>query len=137
MLTKRRRGFTLVEMLTVMVVIALLAAIIIPNFRHSTDSANYAACQQNITNIATALQAYANDNAQAFPTTTSALIPTYLPTMPTCPAAQADTYSSSYESSLQSTGTGMFTIYCNGFNHSNIVSAPNEPYYIFGQGLGP
>ena len=44
----RKSGFTLVEMLIVVAIIALLAAIAIPNFVHARTSSQRAACIENL-----------------------------------------------------------------------------------------
>ena len=60
------RGFTLVELMVVVAIIALLAAIIIPNYVHSRAQASLAESEANIKQIATALELYYADN-QAYP----------------------------------------------------------------------
>lgn len=58
------RGFTLVELMVVVAIIALLAAIIIPNYVHSRASAAVAQSEANMKQIATALELYYTDNQQ-------------------------------------------------------------------------
>ena len=135
--TGRAKGFTLVELLTVLCLLTMIAAIIIPRFFIARDTSAYTACGQNLRNLATALQAYANDNNQQYPPTLAALAPQYLGTLPLCPDARGvDTYSSSY---AFSTDPQNFTVFCNGNYHSTVVGVqPNQPYYYFGGGgLGP
>lgn len=133
---RRSNGFTLVELLTVLVVIALLAAIITPRYLAARDNSTFTACSQNLKNVATALQTYANDNSQTYPSSLSQLTPQYLALLPSCPtAAGPDTYSPSYESATQPPN---FTVFCQGSYHiavSGITS--DQPYYYFGEGLGP
>ena len=57
-------GFTLVELMVVVAIIALLAAIIIPNYVHSRASAAVAQSEANMKQIATALELYYTDNQQ-------------------------------------------------------------------------
>ena len=59
-----QRGFTLVELMVVVAIIALLAAIIIPNYVHSRASAAVAQSEANLKQIATALELYRTDNQQ-------------------------------------------------------------------------
>jgi prepilin-type processing-associated H-X9-DG protein len=54
-------GFTLLEFMTVMVLIELLAAILLPVFSHAQQKAWAARCLVNLTNIGTALRMYAAD----------------------------------------------------------------------------
>lgn len=63
---RTERGFTLVELMVVVAIIALLAAIIIPNYVHSRASAAVAQSEANLKQIATALELYRTDN-QAYP----------------------------------------------------------------------
>ncbi len=55
-------GFTLVEMLLVLVILATLAAIVIPKFAGRTEQANVTAAQAQIANFETCLDAFEIDN---------------------------------------------------------------------------
>src|SRR4051794_2738597 len=58
----RRSGFTLVEMILVMVILATLAAIVIPKFVGRGEQARETAAQTDIRNFETALDAFEVDN---------------------------------------------------------------------------
>ena len=55
---KMRRGFTLVELMIVIVVIGILASIAIPRFQHAQDSAREASCRCNLRVLGTAESIY-------------------------------------------------------------------------------
>jgi len=60
-------AFTLVEILVVLGIIALLAGILLPAVLRSRQRAHRANCQNNQSQIARALAAYLNDNAEYYP----------------------------------------------------------------------
>jgi type II secretion system protein G len=64
--TSRELGFTLIELMVVVAIIALLAAIIIPNYVHARAQASVSQTEANIKQIATALELYYGDN-EAYP----------------------------------------------------------------------
>src|SRR5690349_2056339 len=64
-----RRGFTLVELLVVIGIIALLAAMLFPTFRQARDSANRVGCASNLHQWGAIWHAYSNDNRGKIPVT--------------------------------------------------------------------
>ena len=62
MLIQNRNGFTLVEMLLVLVILGLLAAIVVPKFAGRHEQAKVTAAQTQISNFKTALDAFEVDN---------------------------------------------------------------------------
>lgn len=89
-------------------------------------------CKTNLKNICTAVEMYSTDNHGEFPTTLSALTPRYLHVLPSCPAAERDTYSAGYQRgpwrsedvSIQIDG---YRVVCRDRNHVVAGMAENEP----------
>jgi type IV pilus assembly protein PilA len=65
-------GFTLIELMVVLLIIAILLAIAIPTFLGVTSGANDRAAQSNLTNAMTESAAIYQNNGQAFPDPTVA-----------------------------------------------------------------
>ena len=75
-----KKGFTLVEILVVVAIIALIAAIAIPNLIRARVNANEAAAQATLKAISNAMENYASINSK-YPSTTTAVLgvtPPYL-----------------------------------------------------------
>jgi prepilin-type N-terminal cleavage/methylation domain-containing protein len=61
-MAKQKNGFTLVELLLVVLIISILAAIAIPRFADSKDKAYVAQMKSDLRNLATYQEQYAGDN---------------------------------------------------------------------------
>jgi prepilin-type N-terminal cleavage/methylation domain-containing protein len=82
------RGFTLVEIMIVVMIIGVLLAIAIPNFVTARQSTRSKTCVANLKQIDSAKQQYIIDaKLQPTATPTSAnIVPSYVRAFPSCPA---------------------------------------------------
>lgn len=65
-LTPQSRGFTLIELMVVLVIIGVLAALIVPNVLNRADDARVTAARTDVNNLVQALKLYKLDN-QRYP----------------------------------------------------------------------
>jgi prepilin-type N-terminal cleavage/methylation domain-containing protein len=90
--TSKKSGFTLVEIMIVVAIIGLLAAIAIPNFVRARTTSQMNACINNLRQVDGAKQQWALETKQATNATpTYANISVYLKNAVSCPAAGTDT----------------------------------------------
>jgi len=84
-------GFTLIELMIVIAIIAILAAILIPNFLHARNESVTAACEGNEKQLATAEEEYSVDNGGAY-ASLSVLTTPYISVVITDPVSTGNAY---------------------------------------------
>lgn len=86
-LPAKQRGFTLVEVMIVVGVIAVLMAMAIPNLMKARESARARACVSNLREMDQAKEQFAMERAKKVgdAVTWGDIVPAYLKTQPSCP----------------------------------------------------
>ena len=93
-LHSRQKGFTLIELMIVILIIAILVAIAVPVYLAATNSAKRRTCQSNLRTIDSSINAY-NGFYDAWPPAGgvwTVMGAKWLKRSPTCPAAAPGTY---------------------------------------------
>jgi general secretion pathway protein G len=87
----QKRGFTLIELMIVIAIISILAAILIPNFLHARSESVTSACEMNEKLLATAEEEYSVDNGGLYIPIANLTTP-YLVGVPTDPVKAGNLY---------------------------------------------
>jgi len=127
-LLKSQSGFTLIELLIVVLIIGVLAGIAVPRVAGYSNAAKKRACQANMKQIATALEAYYIDHGR-YPDDDdelkNALEGTYLKALPKCPGNDENNKGSAeYEYSQEE--NGKFELVCP--NHGFKITEESEEF---------
>ena len=116
-MAQEEAGFTLVELLVVMLILGLLAAIAIPAFFNQRDKARDAQAKVFDRTAETAMETYATDNGGTYAGATAAALKGIESTLNganisavTVPAGGGDTSNKSYKVSVTSSTGNVFSI---------------------------
>ncbi len=103
------------EIIAILAGIAVLIALALPEMVAEERSKLTYECQGNVHDLATALEMYSTDYGGRFPPTLEKLIPNYIEAIPTCPAADDDTYTQAYE---HGSNPDLYIVTCQNPSHS-------------------
>lgn len=88
----RGRGFTLVEVLLVVIIVGILAAVVIPRITYSRSEAQKAACDANVRTLNSQIELYRTQTGN-WPADLDALVTAdYIDAVPECPFGTAYVY---------------------------------------------
>lgn len=89
-------------------------------------------CKQNLRELGTALEMHSTDANGKYPDALAKLVPKYLPSLPHCPSAQADTYSDGAQFGPDAPANkerheDYYLVYCAGSHHEEAGVGPDQP----------
>jgi general secretion pathway protein G len=126
--TKFARGFTLVELMVVMLIIAILAAIAIPAYVASIRAAREAVLKEDLHVMRDAIDSYTNDKDKAPQALDDLVTAGYLKSIPVDPVTHSsDTWVPTMDDTLQSvdqTDPGMTDVH----SGSEQAGSDGQPY---------
>ena len=109
-------------------------------FKNQRAQDQLTACKFNLKDLGTASEMYSTDSSGLYPTEISFLTPKYLKTIPHCPSAGKDTYSSDYRTNTKEllaqaakdktevdTSQAQYHIQCSGEHHRSAGLEANYP----------
>lgn len=117
------------ELMAILAGVAVLAALTVPGMMADERTRYTTECRGNLKNVATALEMYSTDFGGRFPPALEVLVPNYLLSIPSCPAAGQDTYSGGYS---WDDNPDKYSLSCAGFHHPDL--GPGRPAFTVERG---
>lgn len=126
----KQSGFTLIEMMVVIVIIGILLALLIPNLVRSKHQGQLAACEHSLRALASAMENY-NAQNKIYPDSLDRLTQANYIQQVVCPTNRAD-----YGLDVTDDGRD-YTLFCNGIHHLVLGELVGEgfPQYSGAAGL--
>ncbi|MBS5942895.1 MAG: prepilin-type N-terminal cleavage/methylation domain-containing protein [Finegoldia magna] len=102
-LKKKKKGFTLLELLVVLAILAILIAIAIPVYKNQKEKAAITAHNANVRVLETAVESYKQDKGN-FPENLDNLVPNYIKSVPAVPSSNEESLKNQKYSVSKTTG---------------------------------
>ncbi len=117
MRTMRSKGFTIVELFTVLVLLGILASLMMPRLFRSKMKTYHTGCVQNVHNVGSALEIYATYNQGRYPDTLEVLRDTNPPYMQSLPLCPSDSSTYGYQAGQENR---LYTVHCRGIHYRQL-----------------
>lgn len=126
---KHLKGFTLLELMIVIGIIALLATLVIASIQRARERSRFVGCISNMRSLAVAIEIYMTDDpTHEPPDDINKLVPDYTARLPL-------TFEGNEYGYLFNLSTNGYTLFCPGVNHM-IFSVPADyPRYASDTGV--
>lgn len=117
----RQSGFTLIELMIVVVIIGILATIAVPSYRQSVVKAREAVLRQDLFTMRDLLDQYRADRGKYPPSLKDLVTATYLRSVPVDPITQS---ASTWQEIVDETEGGVFDVH----SGADLVASNGTPY---------